>query len=204
MRPPALDQPRPFVTRTPFFYGWVILSVSGLAVFTSGPGQTYNFSVFVDPIIEETGWTRTQITGWYAAGSLTAAVLIIGVGRLLDQFGARVVLTVVVVLFGLAAIWMSRVESQLGLFLGFAAIRTLGQGSMTMVPTTLVSIWFVRARGRATALATLGGAVSAATFPILGHYLIEGHGWRTAWVVLAFVIWGVMLLLASALVRRSP
>ena len=173
-------------------------------MFASGPGQTYNLSVFVDPIIEETGWTRTQITGWYAAGSLTAAVLIIGVGRLLDRFGARVVLTVVVVLFGLAAIWMSRVESQLGLFLGFAAIRTLGQGSMTMVPTTLVSIWFVRARGRATALATLGGAVSAATFPILGHYLIEGHGWRTAWVVLGFVIWGVMLLPALVLVRRSP
>ena len=204
MRSTAPDGPRPFPTRTPFFYGWVIVAVSTLAVFASGPGQTYNFSVFLDPLIEDTGWTRTQITGLYAAGSLTAAVLIIGVGRLLDRFGARVVLTTVVILFGLAAIGMSRVDSRLELYLGFTAIRTLGQGAMTMVPTTLVATWFVRARGRTTSLVTLGGALSAMTFPILGHYLISQYGWRSAWVVLAFVIWGVMLLPALVLVRRSP
>ena len=204
MRTPATDQSRSLPARTPFFYGWVILGVSALAVFASGPGQTYNFSVFLDPIIEDTGWTRTQITGMYAAGSLTAAVLIIGIGRMLDRFGARVVLTAGVVIFGLALLGMSRIDSRLELYLGFAAIRTLGQGAMTMVPTTLVATWFVRARGRATSLATLGGAFSAATFPILAHYLISQYGWRSAWVVLGLVVWGVMLLPAVLLVRRSP
>ena len=136
MRSARAGRRRPLTGRTPFYYGWVILGVAALGVFASGPGQTYNFSVFLDPVIEETGWTRTQITGLYAAGSLTAAVLIIGVGRLLDRYGARVVLSAVVVLFGLAALWMSRVDSPLDLYLGFAFIRTLGQGAMTMVPTT--------------------------------------------------------------------
>ena len=204
MRSPQPGAARPLASRTPFYYGWVILGVAALGVFASGPGQTYNFSVFLDPVIEETGWTRTQITGLYAAGSLTAAVLIIGVGRLLDRYGARVLLTVVVVLFGLAALWMSRVDSTLDLYLGFAFIRTLGQGAMTMIPTTLVAIWFVRRRGRVTALATLGGAASAMAFPLVSHALITEFGWRTAWAVLAFVIWGLMLLPALLLVRRSP
>ena len=177
MRFPPGANPKSLPQRTPFYYGWVILGVAGLAVFSSGPGQTYTFSVFLDPIIEDTGWSRTQITSMYAAGSLTAAGLIILVGRLLDRFGARWVLTAVVILFGFAALWMSQVDSALDLYLGFAAIRTLGQGAMTMVPTTLVAIWFVRRRAQATSLAVIGGAVSAATLPIVAHLLISRYGW---------------------------
>ena len=198
------DQPRNIPIQTRFFYGWIILAVSALAVFMSGPGQTFNFSVFIDPILSETGWTRTQITGLYAAGSLTASIIIIGIGNLLDRYGARVVLTVIVILFGAAALWMSYIESRLEIFLGFTAMRTLGQGAMTMVPTTLVATWFVQTRGRATAIASLGGALSAATFPILSHFLVSQYGWRDAWIVLAFVIWGTMLLPSFLLVRRSP
>lgn len=188
----------------PFYYGWVILAVSTLAIFISGPGQTYTFSVFIDPIIQETGWTRTQITGMYAAGSLSGAVFIIGIGRLLDIYGARKVISVVIVLFGLAAFWMSQIDSKLDLYIGFTALRTLGQGAMSLIPTTLVAIWFVRARAKLTSVATLGAAASAAMFPILGHYLISEYGWRNSWLVLGFLIWGLMLLPAVFLVRRSP
>lgn len=204
MRFPPGANPKSLPQRTPFYYGWVILGVAGLAVFSSGPGQTYTFSVFLDPIIEDTGWSRTQITSMYAAGSLTAAGLIILVGRLLDRFGARWVLTAVVILFGFAALWMSQVDSALDLYLGFAAIRTLGQGAMTMVPTTLVAIWFVRRRAQATSLAVIGGAVSAATLPIVAHLLISRYGWQGGWVGLAIGIWAIMLLPALLLVRRSP
>jgi hypothetical protein len=45
------------------YHGWIILGVAMLAVFVSSPGQTYVVSVFVDPIPEETGWSRTAISG---------------------------------------------------------------------------------------------------------------------------------------------
>ncbi len=44
------------------FYGWAIVAVGGLVAFSSGPGQTYTFSVFIDPIIEDTGVERTLIS----------------------------------------------------------------------------------------------------------------------------------------------
>ena len=125
-------------------------------------------------------------------------------GRLLDRYGARIMMTAVAVLFGLAAIWMSSVNHPIQLAAGFVAIRTLGQGSLTFIPTTLVSLWFVRWRGRATAICTLGGAVSFATFPILIHALIANTGWRNAWLVLAFVIWIVLLPPVALLIRRNP
>ena len=125
-------------------------------------------------------------------------------GRLLDRYGGRTVLTAVAILFGLAALWMSRVSEPIHLFVGFMAIRALGQGSLTMVSTTLVSIWFVRKRGRAIALTSLASPLSQAAFPPLVFLLIANLGWRNAWVVLAFVIWGALLAPFALLLRRSP
>ena len=203
-QPDTAAPPQSWTARTPFFYGWTILGVASLGMFISGPGQTYAVSIFVDPIIEETGWSRTSVAGLYALGSGTAAFTMPFVGRLLDKYGARILLTVVGTLFGFAALWMSTVSIPLQLYIGFALIRTLGQGSLTMVPTTLVAIWFMRMRGRATAVTFLGSAVSQAAFPPLIDLLISQFGWRGAWVALAFIIWGAILLPVILLVRRSP
>ena len=127
----------------------------------------------MDPMIEDLGWSRTMVSGLYTAGSLTAATTMVLVGRLLDRYGARVMLVVVAVLFGFAAIWMSNVSHPLQVYAGFTAIRTLGQGSLTLIPTTLVALWFVRQRGRVMALHLLGATASLAFFPPFIHILIS-------------------------------
>ena len=192
------------IGRLPFFYGWVVLGVASLAMFASGPGQTYSVSIFVDPIIEDLGWSRTLVSGLYTAGSLTAAMLMVFIGHMLDRHGARTMMMIVVVAFGLAVAAMSLVNHPIHLYLGFVAIRTLGQGSLTLIPTTLIAIWFVRRRGRAMALTALGMAASTAAFPPVIHWLISDFGWREAWVVLGIAAWVLLLLPVGLLVRRSP
>ena len=191
-------------THLPIFYGWLILPVAGLAIFVSGPGQTYTVSIFVDPIIEEMGWSRTLVSSMYTAGSLSAAASMVIVGRLLDRYGARIMLTIVGILFGLAVISMSSIHHPLELYLGFAALRTLGQGSLSLIPTTLISLWFVRRRGKAAAIVSLAGAASQAIIPPITHLLISRLGWRNAWVALAFMVWGLLILPVITLVRRNP
>ena len=192
----------PLAARLPFFYGWVVLGVASAALFVSGPGQTYSVSIFVDSIIEDLETNRTVVSGLYTAGSLTGALLLVLVGRLLDRFGARVVLVGVAMLFGLATMMMSRVDNPAELYLGFAGIRALGQGSMMLAGTTLVALWFVRMRGRAMALATMGAVASQAGFPPLVHFLIERLDWRDAWIALGILIWAAIPVLLLA--RRSP
>jgi MFS family permease len=138
------------------------------------------------------------------AGSLTAAGAMFGVGWLLDRFGARVMLTIIGLLMGSAAIWMSTVNNPIELYVGFVGIRLFGQGSLTLIPTTLVAVWFVRKRGKAMAFAGLGMLAGQATFPPLIHLLISNYGWRGAWIGLAVVVWAVLLPVAVLLVRRSP
>ena len=173
-------------------------------MFVSGPGQTFTVSVFVDPLIADLGWSRTLVSGLYTAGSLTAAAAMWILGRLLDKYGGRTMLTATALLLGLATIAMSAVTHPIHLYFGFAAIRLLGQGALTLIPTTLVALWFVRIRGRATAVAMLGMVASQAAFPPLIYVLISHFDWRQAWMILGFTIWGLLVIPAALVVRRSP
>ena len=208
MASPTPNSPRSRLSglpsRIPFFYGWIILASATLGMFASGPGQTFSASVFLDPMLEELGWSRTLASGLYTAGSLTAAVLVVMVGRLLDKYGARVMMVVVGTLFGIALIWMSTVNHPIQLYIGYAAIRTLGQGSMVLISTTMVAMWFVRMRGRATALTALGSAGGQISFPLLIHFFVDDFGWRGAWIALAIIVWVIVIPIAVFLIRRSP
>ena len=173
-------------------------------MFVSGPGQTFSFSVFVEPMRQELGLSQTAFAALYTAGSLTAALAMVLVGRLLDRLGARVMLTTVGLLFGFAVLAMSRVGNEAELYVGITVVRLLGQGALNLIPTTLVAIWFIRWRGRVIALSSLGSAASQAAFPPFIILLIATLGWRDAWITLSLVVWAAIVLPSALLVRRSP
>jgi len=193
-----------WIKSLPFYYGWVIVAVAGLAHFTSAPGQTYVTSVFLEPMIEDLNWSRTLFSGMYTAGSLIAALFMVVVGKALDRFGSRKMLATLCVLMGFSCIWMSGVSTEWQLLLGFAALRTIGQGSFGLVSSTMISIWFIRIRGRATAVASFGGAASMAIFPVIVHFFVALYDWRVTWLILGVSAWCILLIPSVLLVRRSP
>ena len=178
--------------------------VGALGIFMSGPGQTYVVSLFVDPIIEETEWSRTLVSALYSAGSVSAALGAFLAGRAFDRFGARAALTGVAALFGLAVFMMGMISSPAHLFLGFFAIRSLGQTALSLVSTSMVGVWFVRLRGRATAAVMLASPASQAILPPIAYLLIVAGDWRSAWEVMGIAVWVILILPAVLLVRRSP
>lgn len=190
--------------RTPFFYGWVIVAVSAVGFFFSGPGQTFSVSVFVDPMISHFGWSRSLVSLLYSLGTLAAGLTMTGMGRLVDRMGHRRMMPLIAAAFGLACLFMSAVANPAMLLLGFGLIRLLGQGSMTLVSSTLVPQWFVARRGQAMSLVALGFAASHAVLPKMNIWLIELWGWRAAWQVWTLMLLLVMAPLAWLLVRDRP
>ncbi|MEC8909530.1 MAG: hypothetical protein VYC44_00935, partial [Chloroflexota bacterium] len=79
----------------PIFYGWYIVIAAGLVVFSSGPGQSYVFSIFIDSIIEDTGLSRPGISALYMASTGMSAVLVAFVSRLADRYGPRAMLVAI-------------------------------------------------------------------------------------------------------------
>ncbi|GAA4720334.1 MFS transporter [Brevibacillus fulvus] len=187
-----------------FFYGWVIVLISAIGIFFSGPGQTYSNSVFIESYIHDLQLDRTAVSGIYSLATLISGLLLFLVGKAVDRYGRRVMMTLAGVCLGLACFWNSTVAGPFTLFVGFFMVRFFGQGSLTLIPNTLVSQWFIKRRGRALSFAGLGGLLGAACFPPLGNWLIESYGWRVAWMVLGTALLLIFVPIAFFFVRNRP
>ena len=173
----------------PFYYGWVIVFIGAMGVFFSGPGQTYSNSAFIDPYIHDFGWSRSYISGMYSVATVCAGFLLVFVGRFVDRFGQRSMMVIIGTLLGVACFFNSVIINAWMLMIGFFLIRLLGQGSMSLIPNTLVPQWFVQKRGRAMSFLAIGGFASSALFPIVNTWMIESWSWQATWR-----FWGFMLL----------
>ncbi len=163
-----------------------------LATFTgalTGPGQTIGVSVFVDWLIADLGLTRSEVSLAYLVGTITAALAMPVAGRMIDVSGVRKAMTVIGLGFGAALMAMSGVTGFVTLTLGFVLIRGLGQGSLTLASTVAVTLWFEKRRGTMLGIYSTGLGMLMSLVPIGLSFVIEGVGWRTAWIVAGVVIW---------------
>lgn len=178
------------------FYGWRIL---GLAIITgglTGPGQTIGVSVFVDQFISDLGMSRSEVSTAYLIGTLIAALGLPLIGRRVDRVGVRRAMTVIGVAFGVALVGMAGVQGFVTLAIGFVAIRLLGQGSLMLVSTVAVTLWFEKRRGTVLGIFSTGTAIVMALVPVGLSLVIEGYGWRVAWLTSAVMIWLVVVPIA--------
>ncbi len=177
------------------FSGWRILAVAVATAILTGPGQTIGVSVFIDPMVVTLGVSRSAVSGAYLIGTLIGASTMPFFGRFVDRRGVRVAQTLVGLAFAVALVNMAGVRNLVWLAIGFAGIRMLGQGALSMIPTVAVALWFDRRRGVAMGiLATVAGA-GIVTVPLVLDAVISATSWRTAWLLAAgFVVCTVVPL----------
>jgi MFS family permease len=186
------------------FYGWFVVGAAGLVVFSSGPGQSYVFSIFIDSIIEDTGLSRPGISVLYMASTGLSAGLVAIVSRLADHYGPRTMLVAVGLGFGAACFGMATATNILLFYIAFASLRALGQGSLNINSILLVNQWFVSRRGRAIAMMSLGAVLSSAIFPPFARFLIVNIGWREAYGVIGVVAIVLIIPVTLLVVRNRP
>lgn len=179
---------RPTAISSRRFPGWRILGLAVLTAALTGPGQTIGVSVFVDHFIADLGLTRSSVSTAYLIGTLTAAFALPVVGRQIDTRGVRLGMTVIGLGFAVALALMSGVSGFVTLAAGFVLIRLFGQGSLTLVSTVAVTLWFRSRRGFVLGLLATGTGMLMSLVPIGSNAVIDAVGWRSAWLVLAGVI----------------
>ena len=173
-------------------------------VFSSAPGQSYVFSIFIDSIIEDTGLSRSGISALYMASTGMSAILVAIVSRLADRYGPRTMLVAVGLGFGAACFGMATATNIVLFYVAFAALRALGQGSLTFNSILLVNQWFVSRRGRAIAMMGMGAVLSNAIFPPFARFLIDTIGWREAYAGIGAVAVAIIISVALLVVRNRP
>jgi len=199
-----MSRARPSALSPQGFYGWHMVGFSALALAMTGPGQTVGISLFIDPLIEELGVSRSAIATSYLLGTLAGAIALPWIGRALDRYGVRRTMAVIGFVFGAVLIALSFVSSIVGLSAGFVGVRMAGQGALGLTATTAIALWFDRRRGMAIGLVSAIGAVGISATPILIEGVIGQHGWRAAWAIEGVVVWLIVIPLAIFAIRDRP
>jgi MFS family permease len=190
--------------KLPFYYGWVILFVAGDSMFVRNAAASLTLAVFIFPISDDLGWSRTLIAGAASLGGLVAAVASPIVGWISDRYGVRVILTVSVLALGISTFSLAWATVPIVFYLAFGMSRVLFSSSLQIGPSVVISRWFVRRRGRATGILFLSHSLGMILFPLLAGLVITYWGWQAAWMVLGVIVWVAALGPVALFIRQSP
>lgn len=190
--------------RLPFFYGWVVLACVCCAGFSRQGPAVATLSVFVTPMTEAFGWSRTALSGAVSLGGVLAAVVSPFIGPFLDRNGARAVLCFAVISSGVAALLLSFTPSLLVFYLLFCFARMNFAGPFDLGIYGAINNWFVRRRAFATSIATLAQMGGLAAMPLIAHFAIAAGGWRGGWIAVGLTVLVVGLLPTWFLLVRRP
>ena len=193
-------------TRTPFYYGWVIIAAAFFANLISTGVQLWSLSVLVVPMLDELAdWSRADIFGAMTVRSWIATGGTLLLGRYMDRrYGGMALMVAGGVLGGVSAAMTAFVHEPLEFMLWFGVVGGIaGPGQAYIVSNAIVSKWFVRRRAQALSLSTMGTGAAALVMPLTVTALIATAGWRDTWVVLGIATVVITVPLAL-LMRRQP
>jgi MFS family permease len=183
-------------------YGWVIVAVGGL-MGCMAVGAMFSLAVFLQPMTQDTGWSRTAISSAMTLDFLLMGAAGFAWGLLSDRFGARLVVLAGSFILGAGLALASRATSQLEFQLVYGVLIGISAGSFFAPMIAAVSAWFDRHRGLAISLVSAGVGIAPMTMSPLAAWLLTVTDWRTAQLALGILVW-LTLIPASFLVRPAP
>jgi MFS family permease len=202
---PTKPGAKSLVTKTPFFYGWIIMAVGTLGMIMTSPGQTYTESIFIEYLIEDLNLSRSMISSLYSFGTMVGGFSLPLWGKQIDRKGTRWMITIVSLLFGLSLVYMGFVQNALMVGLGFIFIRMLGQGSLGLVSQTAINHWWVQKRGMIMGISGLAmSLLGMGVFPNLVYRLITTFEWRITYIILGISLLIFMAPLGYFFIRNHP
>jgi MFS family permease len=190
--------------RTPFYYGWIVLFSAGSSQFVRNAVSSLTLAVFIYPLSQELGWSRTLIAGAASVGGLLSSGASPGVGWLVDRFGARVVLAISVFVLGLATISLAWATAPIAFYVAYGVGRVIFSSPVQIGASVVVSRWFIRMRGRAAGLLSMCHSLGMILFPLLASLIIAYRDFQTAWIVLGVLVWVIALLPVTLLIAETP
>ena len=183
-------------------YGWVVLGAA-FVIITLSIGTLFTLGVFLKPIEEGMGWSRSSIgaiglLNWIVMGAGGVAA-----GYLSDRFGTRGVVLAGGGVLGLGLVLSSRVEQAWQLYLTFGVLVGAGVSAFYVPLTVLAIRWFDTRRGMAAAIVSAGNGFGILTLSPLSRWLIDQFDWRVAFVILGDLAW-LVVIPCALLLRGAP
>ena len=189
---------------TPFYYGWLVLGLSGVGAFVATAVAGVVLGGVQSYILEDTNWPRTSIGLASSCGVWMSGVFAPFAGRLADRYGPRWLMPVGVIVLGLSMVTIGGVHAAWQFFLAAVIGRAISQPFLIgVVPRTMAVNFFNRRRNIALAITGIYRPVSGALIIQAFSVITLLADWR-----MAFRLLGVFSLLLAVpmiiVMRRRP
>lgn len=186
------------------FYGWWVVLAFSVMVFLSS-GLRFTVGPFLKPVVTDLDLDRGSFSLVISLSLFLFGAFMPLVGRLVDRFGARLVVCGGSLVLAGALIATGQSTALWHLFLFYGILVALGLSATgQVVASAIIARWFARRRG--TAVSVLSGASAAGmTFlvPIVMS-LILAYGWRRTYELLGLGALLLILPLGLWVVRDRP
>jgi len=170
--------------------------------FFSSFGQSYFLGIFNSSIREALSITHGQFGSIYAAATLCSSLLLIWVGKKIDDVNIFKFAFFVIILLSFACFFFSRITSVFLLFIAIFLMRFSGQGMMSHTASTTISRYFTKTRGRALSISWFGLSSAEFIMPVLMVYLLTIIDWQNLWIIFSITVL-IVLPIASFLLIKN-
>ncbi|MGH8251607.1 MAG: MFS transporter [Steroidobacteraceae bacterium] len=183
-------------------YRWVIVAAGGLLGCVAF-GAMFSLPVFLRPIAQDTGWSVTGVSSAMTIAFVTMAIGSIAWGSLSDRWGPRIVVLAGSVLLAAGLLLASLTRSLLAFQLVFGVLVGASTAAIFAPMMACVTGWFETRRSLAVSLVSAGMGMAPMTMAPLAAWLVSNNHWRSAMLVIAALVAGLMIPVAF-LVRSPP
>ena len=170
--------------------------------FFSSFGQSYFLGLFNSSIRDALSITHGQFGSIYASATLCSSLLLIWVGKKIDDVNILKFSFFVIILLSFACFFFSKVTSIALLFIAIFLMRFSGQGMMSHTASTTISRYFTKTRGRALSVSWFGLSSAEFIMPVLMVYLLTIIDWQNLWLIFSITVLLVLPIASFLLIKN--
>jgi MFS transporter, OFA family, oxalate/formate antiporter len=178
--------------------------VAGAALLNLCLGSLYAWSVFVQPLREEFGWSAAAVSMVFATSLVIFCAAAALTGRVADRVAPRGVARVVAVAAGAGVACSAAATTLWWLLLCYAGVFGAANGLGYLLAVTSAGRVAPQRRGAAVGVAVAGYALGPLLVTAPALALIGAVGWRGALVVIGVGLAVTMLVAAQLLDAQPP
>ena len=156
--------------------------------FFSSFGQSFFIGLFNSSIRETLSISHGQFGTIYASATLCSSLLVIWIGKKIDDVNVLKFAIFVTLLLSFASFFFSKTSSVLFLFAAIFLMRFSGQGMMSHTASTTISRYFTNTRGKALSTGWFGLSTAEFLMPVTIIYALTIMDWRNIWIIISVAI----------------
>jgi len=183
-----------------------VLIFGFIFTFFSSFGQSFFLGLFNSSIRDALSISHGQFGTIYASATLCSSLLLIWVGKKIDDVNVFKFAFYVTILLSFSCFFFSKISSVIFLFIAIFLMRFSGQGMMSHTATTTISRYFTKSRGKALSTGWFGLSVAEFILPVLMVYLLTIYAWQNIWITISISILILLPLVTYILIKdlNSP